>query len=346
MSDYSPFLAFTTEDFAAEPRFINWVKQPDKESDTFWQTFLLLHPEKNTEVEQAKKLIQDIGTYSSSHTLSSEEIGQLRKNIRESISRKPKHLKEKKVNFKPYYRVAAIFLVLVFSIGMVRYLIMRQSSPQDISVQATDGSKKIWLPDSSLAILSAKSTLTYPQNWEGKTIREVSLSGGAYFEIQKDLRHQRKFIVRTEDLRVEVLGTTFNVSARDQKTQVVLKEGSIQLAIPHLRSTPYPMKPGDLISYVSGDSSFNQKEVNAEVYTSWTEGALRFENTAFAEVADLLEQHFHIDIIFQDETLPEKTFNFKVPIEPSKEALLGILVELFDIKLSTSQDTIYINSKY
>ena len=97
----------------------------------------------------------------------------------------------------------------------------------------------ILLPDSSTVLLNANSRLTLSTDWTDT--REVWLEGEAFFRVRKIKRitspasaEHVKFIVRTDRLNVEVLGTEFNVRQRSEKTAVLLKSrtGSSQSAKP------------------------------------------------------------------------------------------------------------------
>ena len=64
------------------------------------------------------------------------------------------------------------------------------------------------LPDSSKVWLNAGSTLKYPTAFTSN-VREVEMSGEAYFEVHADKEHP--FIVNTGDLKVTATGTAFNI---------------------------------------------------------------------------------------------------------------------------------------
>jgi ferric-dicitrate binding protein FerR (iron transport regulator) len=114
---------------------------------------------------------------------------------------------------------------------------------------------RIKLPDGSMVVLNAHSTLTYNDWSEGQT-REVWLNGEAFFEVQKkhDATGRVKFVVHTGDLNVEVLGTRFNVSNRGLRTQIVLEEGKVRLRYEQETEKVIDMQPGELVEYVNADT--------------------------------------------------------------------------------------------
>ena len=71
------------------------------------------------------------------------------------------------------------------------------------------GEYKLILADGTQVWLNSGSSLKYPVAFV-KDSRQVDLNGEAYFEVTKD---SRPFIVRTFDMDIKVLGTSFNISA-------------------------------------------------------------------------------------------------------------------------------------
>ena len=70
------------------------------------------------------------------------------------------------------------------------------------------GEYKVILPDGSVVWLNSESSLRYPTRFSGKR-REVELQGQGFFEVERD--EQMPFEVKSGDLRVEVLGTSFDI---------------------------------------------------------------------------------------------------------------------------------------
>ena len=124
--------------------------------------------------------------------------------------------------------------------------------------------KNILLEDGSEVTLNANSTLKVPKALADIDVREVWLTGEAFFSIAKRPGHV-KFSVHTDNLDVEVLGTKFNVSNRHGKTEVVLNEGSVKLTsdVNNTNAVLY-MKPGDFVSLSQNDTTFKRKIVKPE----------------------------------------------------------------------------------
>jgi len=97
----------------------------------------------------------------------------------------------------------------------------------------------ITLSDGSVVWLNSGSYLIYPQEFSRKK-REVYLAGEAYFEVTENT--DKPFIVTTDDIEIEVLGTTFNVNSypENKDVETVLVEGSVKVS----RSDASQEKPG------------------------------------------------------------------------------------------------------
>ncbi|MDP3435681.1 MAG: FecR domain-containing protein [Bacteroidales bacterium] len=109
-------------------------------------------------------------------------------------------------------RVAAALVILI---GATLYLtVWNKGSETLLSVHNSEESSTVatTLEDGSTVFLAKNTTLSYPKHFD-KERREVRLEGNAYFEISKN--PAKPFIVETELITIEVLGTSFNVTVSD-----------------------------------------------------------------------------------------------------------------------------------
>jgi ferric-dicitrate binding protein FerR (iron transport regulator) len=107
---------------------------------------------------------------------------------------------------------------------------------QPVTVIASPGEQTtVTLPDGSRALLNSGTTLQYDRHFEGLSFleagqRRVRLEGEAFFEV---VSADRAFVVETFNAQVEVLGTAFNVRARqgalNQETRVTMVEGQVRV---------------------------------------------------------------------------------------------------------------------
>ncbi|MCY3997728.1 MAG: FecR domain-containing protein [Flavobacteriaceae bacterium] len=205
---------------------------------------------------------------------------------------------------------------------------------------------ELLLSDGSLIHLNSGSSIKYPVDFaSSKGMRQVYLSGEAYFKVAKD--EMMPFVVNTEGIHVQVLGTEFNVSsyADDSSTHVVLVEGSVQLtknADPTTDKSPLILQQGD-----KGQLS---KELNAEIfvekvdieqYISWRYGNLLFRSSSLENMLKTFERHYNITIVNHDEELNDILFNATFKQEPV-ENVLRYLDKILGLDYQIKDNTVII----
>ena len=176
------------------------------------------------------------------------------------------------------------------------------------------------LPDGSKVWLNANSELRYPSDFNADT-RTVELTGQGYFEVTKNAH--KPFIVKADkDYSVEVLGTSFNVSAYKDESMIetTLVEGSVKLnVVSGGKRMTQMLKPNEKAEYQKGADKIKVFDVNTEYDTAWKNGEIIFRNHPMDKVLKTLERHYHVvfevkdneilkSIItarFKDEQLPQ-----------------------------------------
>ena len=182
---------------------------------------------------------------------------------------------------------------------------------------------KVQLSDGSLVQLNAGSKLTYPYRFDGFDLREVSLSGEAYFDVASN---GIPFHVLTDGLSTKVLGTSFNVSAyRDESLrEVVLVEGKVEVSTntnTPLHKNSKTMVPNQRAILTAGDKNLSIATIDTENYVAWTRGELVFSNAGINEIIKKLERKFNVDILNRYDKLSVQRFNGRFKDETFTEIL-------------------------
>ena len=176
---------------------------------------------------------------------------------------------------------AAAVILLCLSVGTV-YLYMQPTSLQTVSTMAE--TRNVILPDGSSVLLNRHSSLSYPKRFKSDN-REVQLTGEAYFEVSKDQKHP--FIVQTEHINVQVLGTHFNVDAyrNNPEVKTTLLTGSVAVSNKS-NSVRMILKPNEIAIYNKvGNKLTRQVTKNAKDEISWRDGEFIFDNLPLGEIA-------------------------------------------------------------
>jgi ferric-dicitrate binding protein FerR (iron transport regulator) len=321
------YARFSTQDFIEDIFFQKWVAKPDARSNAFWNQWIKDHPEKETEVMEAKSVIARFRF--ENYTLSNDEVSQLWNRIKS-----PSEVLPAERSSKPFwFKIAASVLLCASAL----YLYSQLKADAYLEYHTAYGeTKSIVLPDSSTVILNSNSTVRFHQASDEKPSREIWLEGEAYFSVTHTKDH-RPFRVNTDEgLSVEVLGTTFNVYHRIEQTKVVLNTGSIRLHLPEQSAAQnITMSPGDFVEYKK--KSFSKKTVNPAIYTAWTEKKIILDHTSLRDMIDMMRDNYGVEVTVASDTLLNQTVSGSMPLEDA-EKVVSQIAEIFDLQVSKSKN--------
>ncbi len=163
---------------------------------------------------------------------------------------------------------------------------------------------RLKLSDGTQVWLNAGSKLRFPQSFgNSDSDRMVYLEGEAFFDVVKN--GNRPFIVNTQEIEVQVLGTKFNVSSyeTDDFISTTLVEGAVNVYETRAPENGIRLTPKFQANYDKFGNNFNTTEVDTDVYTAWTQGRLIIDNLTFSEILVRLERRYFVTIINKAEGL-------------------------------------------
>ena len=196
--------------------------------------------------------------------------------------------------------------------------------------------RSVTLEDSSKVTLNANSSIKVRRDFMGQDSRDVWIKGEAFFQVTRK-RNQMKFIVHTDNLDVEVLGTKFNINNRRGKTEVMLAEGKVKLVSKDQKALI--MKPGEQVSISEENGFYQKKVVKPEKYISWRHNKLVFENTPLAEVAQIIQDYYGIKVIIENSRLVSRQFTGTLP-NNDLDVILLALSTAYKIEIEQQGDRI------
>lgn len=232
---------------------------------------------------------------------------------------------------KPYKYVsiaAAIILILGFSWMYWN----SQYSADIITIQTLAETKTISLPDGTKVILNHFSSLSYPEKFS-KNTRSVELSGEGYFEVAKN--PEKPFTVTTEEIKVRVLGTHFNINAYSNNPDVTttLLEGKVEVTDKN-NTDKITLKPNETAIYDKVTTTLvQQKDKNPQNEIAWCDGNILFDNVPLKEIARELSNRFGVDIQVADSNLQD--FRLTARFTDKEE-----LIEILELLQNTGNFTI------
>lgn len=166
------------------------------------------------------------------------------------------------------------------------------------------GKFKVILPDGSLVMLNAASTLKYPVRFD-ENLRKVSFTGEAYFEIAKKVDQNKKripFYVYSNNQIVEVLGTHFNINSyeNEEYSKTTLLEGSVKIINEKSSNTSKILVPGQQAVIKRGDVQTKILIADEAQALAWKDGYFLFKNTNIKDVVNELERWYNVDIQYDN----------------------------------------------
>ncbi len=267
------------------------------------------------------------------------------------------------------FKVAAVVL-LIYSLSVSLIIMSKKDNGSYTKVSTRRGKQsEVILADGTHIWLNSESTIQYPVNVNSSEVN-VYLTGEAYFDVHKN--PERKFIVNAGELKISVLGTSFNVkSYEDEETiEATLEEGKIsitgkiaqkeltkplilepnQRAIFNRKSKAYKIaqiNSDDQVDSLQGqDRPSVELTLHAEtkLYTSWKDGVLSFKNERFEDLAEEMERWFNVQIIIEYEYLKDARYTGVFENESIERALKALSLSL-PFEYEIDQDIVIIKKK-
>lgn len=342
---------YTTEELAADPWFRTWVKQPDAKSCQYWNNWLAAYPEKAALVQEARELVLLLNI--KPITPPPGKADALWAGIQATQAEEASLM----VGQRPYWsfmRVAAAVVLLIVSAWSAYHIVSNQSP--EISIETAYGeSRNMTLPDGSEVLLNANSHLSYHDDWDQRDVREVWLEGEAFFKVKKVSKTEGaaseiptqtnpkkiKFIVHSQDILVEVLGTEFSINNRRKETKVVLQSGEVKIKKDKQQAEEVVMKPGEMITYSRESGQLTKTQVDPIVQTSWKDKLLIFNKEPVGDILARIEDTYGISVQCENKSILERRFTGSMPTD-SVGQFFTKLSKLYDLKIIRKENTILI----
>jgi transmembrane sensor len=222
------------------------------------------------------------------------------------------------------YKVAA---VLVITLGLTYFLI---SNPTQTQFAENGKQTTFLLPDNSEVVLNSGSEIEYKEkNWDEN--RMLQLSGEAYFRVAKG----KTFEVNTNLGKVTVLGTQFNVKARDKRFDVICYEGKVKVS--YLNQEIIIIKNQN-VSFENGKQIKISEPTN--IKPSWTTDEIEFNNDNFTAIIKEIERKYNV-IITTKTIESNQLFTGKIPAT-NLNAALQIIASTYHLKATKQDEKVYI----
>lgn len=251
----------------------------------------------------------------------------------------------KRINYSYIVRIAAMIMIPILCSYLTYFLTQKYSVKNVNMVECIVpyGEKKlIVLPDSSKVWVNSGSIIIYPEKFVGDT-RTIFLNGEANFSVTKN--PDKRFIVSTNNLNIEALGTIFNVRAYLDlpKITATLEQGKIKVETKTGPVQSMILKPNEQIIYDNKTQYLSKQIVDAKRVAMWKDGYLIFQEASFGDILHAIEKRYDVVIHFDAGKYEGRTFTVRFSPEETLPETFDILKEIIrDFNYKIKSNTIYI----
>lgn len=222
------------------------------------------------------------------------------------------------------YKIAA---VVVITLGLTYFLTLNPTQKH----WAENGKVTTFhLPDNSEVVLNSGSEIEFKEKkWNENRI--LKLTGEAYFKVAKG----KTFEVITPLGKVTVLGTQFNVKARENRFDIVCYEGTVKV---NYRTHEVLITKNQNVSFENG----KQLQISTPTSNkpSWMNDQIEFYNDNFTAVIKEIERKYNITLSLKT-AASNQFFTGKLPAN-NVEAALQIISSTYHLQATKQNEKVYI----
>ena len=204
------------------------------------------------------------------------------------------------------------------------------------------GKYTVTLADGTIVWLNSGSTLTFPVAF-AQDSRSVCLTGEAYFDVRSILaktQQKKPFFVQTEQQRIEVKGTRFNVNAfQGEATRTTLVEGEVLVHTPLENLTLHPNE-----QIINHRKRLTKSTIDVKTEVAWKDNLFYFDETPLREAMNQIGRWYDVTIVYK-KGVPNTYFYGEFSREQPLAEILKILQEAgvkFQYEYKNDKNNLYV----
>ncbi|BAK73778.1 FecR family protein [Arcobacter sp. L] len=266
----------------------------------------------------------------------------LSQNLKDEIS-KEVYQEIKKERSLRKLRFLSLAASVIFVIGLSIFTAFEYQNFKITHTFQTDKFvENIALPDGSVVTLDAKAKVDI-KYYEDK--REVNLSfGKALFNVTKD--DKKPFIVNADKIKVQVLGTNFEVKNQKDKIDIDVINGKV--SVQKLENNAYKeiavLTQGKHISFDKENTKYQLKNIDIENIASWKNGILYFQNESLQDAINEFKKYKDINTNIEN-SIQKYSVSGSFKIEEFDKFLFA-LTKIYALKVDKKGEIFYISKKF
>lgn len=241
---------------------------------------------------------------------------------------------------EPVYRVPAWIKIaasiVLISIGIwLSFYGYNRSSLNQVLVETVNYTLVDTLADGSIITLNRNSKIQYPKYF-AKDHRNIKLlEGEAFFDVAPD--SSKPFHVSFDDVDVKVVGTSFNIKIDEDKTELIVETGVVEVSKKHV---VIRLKRDEVVHIDRNSDELNKSVVQDQLYKYYRNSEFIADGTPLYRLVDVLNEAYGVQIVIEDQELENLELNTTLKYNTSIRSNLDLICETFDIKMKKSGEYI------
>lgn len=233
-----------------------------------------------------------------------------------------------------WLRMVAAVIIIAAGISLAYFINTPGEVTQEQIVSRSENEVKTdTLPDNSVVTLNKKAVLSYPSSF-AQNQRNVKLSGEAFFNVTPD--KTKPFIIDVDNIKVKVVGTSFNIKNSNSTTEVIVSTGIVQVT---RGNETIELKAGERTT-ITGQMNKLEKSHNTDkLFNYYVSHTFVCDNTPLWKLVDKLNEAYNVNITIAKKELRALPLTVTFD-EESLDTILEILSHTLMIKAIKNGDDI------
>ncbi|RDI12105.1 FecR family protein [Flavobacterium sp. AG291] len=204
--------------------------------------------------------------------------------------------------------ISRIAAMLILALGVTYFVYTNKTT----TAFAENGQRtEFLLPDNSSVTLNSGSEADY-KAWNWKNNRKLHLDGEAYFKVAKG----QTFDVITTMGKVTVVGTQFNVKARDNRFDVTCFEGKVRVSS---NGNTILLTPGMSVAFDNGKQLDMPSDEDTQ--PGWLTYEVNYQHEELGRIIEEMKRQYRVDIELSDKQISTIKHSGKIPMNNIGDAL-------------------------
>ncbi|NVO21176.1 MAG: FecR domain-containing protein [Bacteroidetes bacterium] len=238
-------------------------------------------------------------------------------------------------------RIAAGLLLLICS-ATVLYLAVNhpKAKMEMVQINTSNESNTLikTLVDGSIVYISKNSLFSFPERFIAGQ-RNVELDGEAFFDISPDAA--KPFIIDTKDVKVEVVGTAFNIRANDGNGfELKVTRGKVKVSLKERPSQSEMVSAGEKI--IVDRENLSKSKLNSSDYPSWYRSKMHFKDESLSNILKVLNRNFNTTFAMPGHSVGSRKLTVTFEGE-SAETMTELICLSLNLKSQVVNDSIVLS---